>query len=416
MPPDTQEAWAQVQDAGEELEDLRQEFKEVNKVYSSYLEKLHRENGILPQPGNPHFIYDDPAARRKFAAARQKNEDMLKELEVAGLRDIQSKMYYDTLKGNGTLRELHCPDCYLYDRSGYEAAETLRHNTTLTVLNLENNSISTGGCCAIAGALTHHPTLTHLRLSGNVCGSQVGTAMGHMLLTNSSITKLDVAHCSFSNSGAAVFSEALQANRTLLSLDLSGNLITQEMGLRLVSTLIRLRGESPLTQLVLLQNDIDPAAQLTIQNLLGGEWKCKNSVAGIGMRKRALPHTAAAIAALTRKQVASIESAFHYFDEDDSGDVDAQELFKAVEMLEIEISLDEIEDMIKAVDNDGSGSIDLDEFTGIMAVMFAMNKQEEADDSDDEVIDYRSGEEIVAELMFASGLYDPCHVFPEAMR
>ena len=40
---------------------------------------------------------------------------------------------------------------------------------------------------------------------------------------------------------------------------------------------------------------------------------------------------------------------------------------------------------MKAVDNDGSGSIDIEEFTGIMAVMFAMNKQEEADDSDDEV-------------------------------
>ena len=33
--------------------------------------------------------------------------------------------------------------------------------------------------------------------------------------------------------------------------------------------------------------------------------------------------------------------------------------------------------MIRAVDADGSGTIDLEEFTGIMAVMFVMNKQEQ---------------------------------------
>jgi len=46
-------------------------------------------------------------------------------------------------------------------------------------------------------------------------------------------------------------------------------------------------------------------------------------------------------------------------------------------MLEIEISKEEVEDMIRAVDADGSGTIDLEEFTGIMAVMFVMNKQEQ---------------------------------------
>jgi hypothetical protein len=175
-------------------------------------------------------------------------------------------------------------------------------NTVLTVLNLEGNSISGSGAVAIAEALRHHVALRHLNLSGNVCGSEAGTAFAEMLRTNSSLTRLELAHCSFSNQGVAHFDGALRTNRTLEALDLSGNLITEPLALQLVSTLTELREETPLTQLVMLHNDIDPPCQLTIQQLLGGEWKCKNSVAGIGLRKRHQPRTDEAVAALSKKQ------------------------------------------------------------------------------------------------------------------
>lgn len=40
--------------------------------------------------------------------------------------------------------------------------------------------------------------------------------------------------------------------------------------------------------------------------------------------------------------------------------------------------------MVRAIDKDGSGSIDFEEFKGAMAVMFALNKRED-EDSDEEV-------------------------------
>jgi hypothetical protein len=49
MPPDSRAAWEQVQDAKEELEDLRDEYHTVNRQYNEYLQKLRRENSIIHQ-------------------------------------------------------------------------------------------------------------------------------------------------------------------------------------------------------------------------------------------------------------------------------------------------------------------------------------------------------------------------------
>jgi len=59
--------------------------------------------------------------------------------------------------------------------------------------------------------------------------------------------------------------------------------------------------------------------------------------------------------------------------------------------------------------------MDLDEFKNVMAVMFALNKADE-EESGDEAIEAVTDEEIARQLMFASGVYDPTHVFPEAMK
>jgi len=49
MPPDSRAAWEQVQDAKEELADLRDEYREVNRKYNEYLQQLRRENSIIHQ-------------------------------------------------------------------------------------------------------------------------------------------------------------------------------------------------------------------------------------------------------------------------------------------------------------------------------------------------------------------------------
>ncbi len=137
MPPDAREAWEQVQDAKDDLEDLREEYHQVNRQYNEYLQQLRRENSIIHQVGNNDTIlFKDPAAQRHFNKIRMKNEDLLEELEKAGLREMDALEYYSNQKGNVFVKELLCNSCYLYDMSGHSMARTLQWNRTLTTLQV----------------------------------------------------------------------------------------------------------------------------------------------------------------------------------------------------------------------------------------------------------------------------------------
>ena len=58
-----------------------------------------------------------------------------------------------------------------------------------------------------------------------------------------------------------------------------------------------------------------------------------------------------------------IRELFKIFDEDNSGDIDKFELIRSFNGLGHEIDVERAEAMIKAVDTDGNGKIDINEFT-----------------------------------------------------
>lgn len=55
------------------------------------------------------------------------------------------------------------------------------------------------------------------------------------------------------------------------------------------------------------------------------------------------------------------------FDKDNSGNIDVNELRDAMKALGIYLKKEEVKEMMKRVDKDGSGSIELDEFMALMA-------------------------------------------------
>lgn len=189
MPPDSQSAWDQIVDATDEMEDIKLDFKVVEKEYTNYLKKLKAENGILTQLDNDDgFMFRDPSARIRFDKIRKKMNDHLMEMEEAGLRVSEAKEYYEKLKGNCHLMELDCSSNYLFEASGFEMAKTLLWNTTLTTLKLGGNSIGEEGVMAMATALRNHVSLTKLDLSGNIFGAEAGKTLANMLVTNTRLT------------------------------------------------------------------------------------------------------------------------------------------------------------------------------------------------------------------------------------
>merc|ERR1712137_900307 len=70
---------------------------------------------------------------------------------------------------------------------------------------------------------------------------------------------------------------------------------------------------------------------------------------------------------LTDEQVQQIAQSFQLFDTDGSGTIETQELKIAMRALGFEPKQEEIDKMVRDVDDDGSGSVDYPEFLEMMA-------------------------------------------------
>jgi len=66
------------------------------------------------------------------------------------------------------------------------------------------------------------------------------------------------------------------------------------------------------------------------------------------------------------EQIEEFKQAFYSFDEDGEGTIGRSELGDLLEALGENLSSNEVDEMMKAVDEDGSGQIDFDEFLGMM--------------------------------------------------
>lgn len=70
---------------------------------------------------------------------------------------------------------------------------------------------------------------------------------------------------------------------------------------------------------------------------------------------------------LTTEQIAEFKEAFSLFDKDGKGEISEKELITVLRALGNNPTEDELESMIREVDEDGSGTIDFGEFLEMMA-------------------------------------------------
>ncbi|KAF9541901.1 hypothetical protein EC957_002606 [Mortierella hygrophila] len=88
-------------------------------------------------------------------------------------------------------------------------------NSTLTTLDLEDNSIGDYGTQALSEALKTNSTLTTLNLRDNSIRDTGAQALSEALKTNSTLTALDLEDNLIEDNGAQALSEALRANSTV---------------------------------------------------------------------------------------------------------------------------------------------------------------------------------------------------------
>jgi len=134
----------------------------------------------------------------------------------------------EALKHNTSLTELDLVDNRVGKNGAAKLAEALRHNTTLTTLLLRNNELQDSGAIKLAKALRSNTTLTLLNLSNNCIRDAGATQLAALLKCNRTITELDLGNNKITDEGANQLAEMLLHNTTLISLDLQGNRVTDQ--------------------------------------------------------------------------------------------------------------------------------------------------------------------------------------------
>jgi Ran GTPase-activating protein (RanGAP) involved in mRNA processing and transport len=110
----------------------------------------------------------------------------------------------------------------LLNDAGYlhKFTTTLRHNVTITELDLSRNEVRESGIEAIASALVDNTSIVTLKLYSCKISTNGIISLANMLLYNSTITELDMGSNAITSEGILALSNTLQHNQSLKILSL----------------------------------------------------------------------------------------------------------------------------------------------------------------------------------------------------
>jgi len=147
----------------------------------------------------------------------------------------------EALKHNTSLTELDLVDSRVGDEGATKLAEALRQNTTLVSLLLRNNNVEDKGAMKLAEALKFNTTLVELNLDNNGVNDGGATKLAETLQCNSTLTKLDLSNNQVTDEGATSLAEALKQNTTLVTLEFEGNKMTEKGAEKFAEALLHSR-------------------------------------------------------------------------------------------------------------------------------------------------------------------------------
>ena len=187
------------------------------------------------------------------------------DLSENSLGDEGATSLSQALKVNSTLTNLDLRGNSIGAEGATSLAQALKVNSTLTTLDLGWNSIGAEGATSIAQALKVNSTLTNLDLGSNRIGAEGATSLSQALTVNSTLTNLDLTGNRIVDEGATSLSQALKVNFTLTNLDLTGNSIGDEGATSLSQAL---KVNSTLTNLDLRENSIGAEGATSLSQAL----------------------------------------------------------------------------------------------------------------------------------------------------
>ena len=160
----------------------------------------------------------------------------------------------EAIKHNSTITQLNLSYIELGTGDCTALAEAIKHNSTITQLNLSDNELGTGGCTALAEAIKHNSTITQLNLSDNELGTGDCSALTEAIKHNLTITQLSLSYNQLGTGDCTALAEEIKHNSTITHLNLSCN----QLGTGDCTTLAKaIKHNSTITHLNLSYNQLD---------------------------------------------------------------------------------------------------------------------------------------------------------------
>jgi Ran GTPase-activating protein (RanGAP) involved in mRNA processing and transport len=122
------------------------------------------------------------------------------------------------LKVHRSLHTLFLSSCHVGDKGAELFGKILTKTQSLKVLNLSHNQIGPKGGKALSVGLTKNHILTHLSLRGNQLQQAGAGYLARMIEVNTSLQLLDITSNAIDSIGEELLSAALAKNRYLTSL------------------------------------------------------------------------------------------------------------------------------------------------------------------------------------------------------
>ncbi|KAE8904472.1 hypothetical protein PF005_g15821 [Phytophthora fragariae] len=138
-----------------------------------------------------------------LAALLEKESCSLTTLQVSfnGLETASSK-FFDALKTNKSLKKLQMKECKLTDEHVAAFAAALKQNSTLMEVDLSDNELTKASCASLTDGLRENKALKVLRLENNKCQDEGAVLLADVLATdNTTLTYLDLGNNSLTSVG-----------------------------------------------------------------------------------------------------------------------------------------------------------------------------------------------------------------------
>ena len=204
----------------------------------------------------------DVEGANALAEALKTNRTMMTlEIEHNNIGDEGTEALVEALKTNNILMTLNLSDNTIGDKGANALVEVLKTNNILKTLNLGNNTIGDEATKALVDT-----KLTKLYLYNNNISSEGAIALAEVLGKNKLLRTLDIGgNYNMGLEGIKAFAKALITNTTLTELNLSDNKISDEGGKALAEAL---KINTTLTTLIILKNFISNEGAKAIAEVL----------------------------------------------------------------------------------------------------------------------------------------------------